>query len=145
MVFCASCMYVRLLMFMLTDLQCTYHWLLYSVRNHPRPVPTISQLPNISIQAYPLLPFHVSIFVVNGIAGLSSGNCGYGTHNACVSQLHKLVVTSVCHTQSVAEEKEVFRGHRISQGWWQRFHQRQNDLGLRRGDNTAYVRIMSKQ
>ena len=43
--------------------------------------------------------------------------------------------------QNVAEEKGVLRGSRISQGWWHRFRLRQNDLTLRRGDNTAYVRM----
>ena len=43
--------------------------------------------------------------------------------------------------QSVAEEKGVLRGMRISPGWWRRFLERQNDLTLRRGDNTAHVRM----
>ena len=43
--------------------------------------------------------------------------------------------------QSVAEEKCVLRGPRVSQGWWRRFLERQSDLTLRRGDNTAHVRM----
>ena len=43
--------------------------------------------------------------------------------------------------QSVAEEKGVLKGTRICQGWWRRFLERQKDLTLRRGDNTAHVRM----
>ena len=43
--------------------------------------------------------------------------------------------------QGVAKEKGLLRGVRISQGWWCRFLERQNDLTLRRGDNTAHVRM----
>ena len=43
--------------------------------------------------------------------------------------------------QGVAKEKGLLRGVRISQGWWRRFLERQNDLTLRRGDNTAHVRM----
>ena len=43
--------------------------------------------------------------------------------------------------QSVATEKGLLRGARISQGWWRRFLERQHDLTLRRGDNTAHVRM----
>ena len=43
--------------------------------------------------------------------------------------------------QNVAEEKGMLRNIRISQGWWHCFRLRQKDLTLRRGDNTAYVRM----
>ena len=43
--------------------------------------------------------------------------------------------------QSVAEEKGILHGSRISHGWWHRFLKRQADLTLRRGDNTAHVRM----
>ena len=43
--------------------------------------------------------------------------------------------------QSVAMDKGILRGHRISQGWWRQFLKRQKDLSLRRGDNCAQVRI----
>ena len=37
--------------------------------------------------------------------------------------------------QSVAKEKGLLRGVRISQGWWHRQH----DLTVRRGDNIAHI------
>ena len=40
--------------------------------------------------------------------------------------------------QSVAEEKGILQGERISEGWWHRFLKRQKQLTLRRGDNTAH-------
>ena len=41
--------------------------------------------------------------------------------------------------QSVAMDKGILRGHRISQGWWHQFLKRQKDLSLRHGDNCAQV------
>ena len=43
--------------------------------------------------------------------------------------------------ESVATEKGILRKDRISQGWWHRFLERQEQLTLRRGDNTAHVRM----
>ena len=43
--------------------------------------------------------------------------------------------------QSVAEEKGILHGSRIGHGWWHRFLKRQTDVTLRRGDNTAHVRM----
>ena len=43
--------------------------------------------------------------------------------------------------ESVAKEKDLLRRNEITQGWWQRFLERQKDLTLRRGDNTAHVRM----
>ena len=43
--------------------------------------------------------------------------------------------------QSVADEKGILRSNRITHGWWQRFIQRQKDSSLRRGDNTAHIRM----
>ena len=43
--------------------------------------------------------------------------------------------------QSVAQEKGLLKVERISEGWWRRFLERQADLSLRRGDNTAHVRM----
>ena len=43
--------------------------------------------------------------------------------------------------QSVAEEKGILHGSRISHGWWHRFLKGQTHLTLRRGDNTAHVRM----
>ena len=39
--------------------------------------------------------------------------------------------------QSVAMDKGILRGHRISQGWRRQFLKRQKDLSLRRGDNCS--------
>ena len=41
--------------------------------------------------------------------------------------------------QSVAEEKGVLKGTRISQVWWRHFLERQKHLTLRGGDNTAHA------
>ena len=41
--------------------------------------------------------------------------------------------------ESVATEKVILRKDRISQGWWHRFLERQEQLTLRRGDNTAGI------
>ena len=43
--------------------------------------------------------------------------------------------------QSVAMDKGILRGYRISQGWWRQFLNRQKHLSLRRGDNCAQVRL----
>ena len=43
--------------------------------------------------------------------------------------------------QSVAMDKGILRGHRISQGWWHQFLKRRKDLSLRRGDNCAQIRM----
>ena len=43
--------------------------------------------------------------------------------------------------QSMAMDKGILRGHRISQGWWHQFLKRQKDLSLRRGDNCAQIRM----
>jgi len=47
----------------------------------------------------------------------------------------------MCSTlhKSVAQEKGLLKAERISEGWWRRFLERQADLSLRRGDNTAHV------
>ena len=43
--------------------------------------------------------------------------------------------------QSVADQKGLLRKDKISSGWWRRFRERQGDLSLRRGDNTASIRM----
>jgi len=43
--------------------------------------------------------------------------------------------------ESCAKAKGVLRKERITQGWWRSFRERQGDLSLRRGDNTAHVRM----
>ena len=43
--------------------------------------------------------------------------------------------------ESVATEKGTLRKDRISQGWWHCSLKRQRQLTLRRGDNTAHVRM----
>ena len=43
--------------------------------------------------------------------------------------------------ESQATHKGVLRKDRISHGWWNRFTTRQGDLSLRKGDNTAHVRM----
>ncbi len=43
--------------------------------------------------------------------------------------------------ESVAMDKGILRGHRISQSWWRQFLKRQKDLSLRHGDNCAQVRM----
>ena len=43
--------------------------------------------------------------------------------------------------EKVAKEKDLLRADEITQGWWRRFLERNNDLTLRRGDNTAHVRM----
>ena len=47
----------------------------------------------------------------------------------------------MCIAQSVAVDKCVLKGSKISEGWWRRFLLRQPDLSLRRGDTTAHVRM----
>ena len=43
--------------------------------------------------------------------------------------------------EGVARDKNILRGTKISQGWWRNFIERQGDLSLRRGDNTAHSRM----
>ena len=43
--------------------------------------------------------------------------------------------------RSVAAEKGILKGSKVTQGWWRRFCERQPDLSLRRGDVTAHVRM----
>ena len=43
--------------------------------------------------------------------------------------------------EGVARDKNILRGTKISQGWWRNFIERQRDLSLRRGDNTAHSRM----
>ena len=43
--------------------------------------------------------------------------------------------------ESVAKGKDILRRNDITQGWWQRFLERQKYLTLCRGDNTAHVRM----
>ena len=45
--------------------------------------------------------------------------------------------------ENVAAEKELLRKGRVTDGWWQRFLERQPNLSLRRGDATAHVRMDS--
>ena len=43
--------------------------------------------------------------------------------------------------ESVAVDKGVLQGTRISEGWWRRFLERQPMLSLRRGDSTAHTQM----
>ncbi len=43
--------------------------------------------------------------------------------------------------ESIAMDKSILRGHRISRGWWRQFLKRLKDLSVRRGDNCAQVRM----
>jgi len=43
--------------------------------------------------------------------------------------------------EKVARDKEVLRKDKISEGWWRKFLERQEDLALRKGDNTAHSRM----
>ena len=43
--------------------------------------------------------------------------------------------------RSVAAEKGILKGSKVTQGWWRRFCERQPYLSLRRGDVTAHVRM----
>lgn len=43
--------------------------------------------------------------------------------------------------RSVAAEKGILKGSKVTQGWWRRSCERQPDLSLRRGDVTAHVRM----
>ena len=43
--------------------------------------------------------------------------------------------------ESVAKEKHILRHDKITQGWWRGFMERQKDLSLRQGDNTAHIRM----
>lgn len=47
----------------------------------------------------------------------------------------------LCIAQSVATNKGMLKGSKISSGWWRRFLERQPDLSLHRGDSTAHVRM----
>ena len=47
----------------------------------------------------------------------------------------------MCIAQSVAVDKGVLKGNKITEGWWRQFLQRQPDLSLRRGDTTAHVHM----
>ena len=42
---------------------------------------------------------------------------------------------------NVACEKNVLQSHRVSDGWWRRFLERQPQLSLHKGDPTAHVRM----
>ena len=44
--------------------------------------------------------------------------------------------------EKVAREKNL-RSHRVSDGWWRRFMERQPHLSLHRGDSTAHIRMDS--
>ena len=43
--------------------------------------------------------------------------------------------------RSVAAEKGVLKGEKVTQGWWRRFCERQPDISLRQGDPTAHIRM----
>jgi len=43
--------------------------------------------------------------------------------------------------QSVADRMGLLKKENINSGWWHHFQERQGNLSLRRGDNTASVRI----
>ena len=43
--------------------------------------------------------------------------------------------------ERVAKDKGILRKQRISQGWWNRFMERQKDLSLRRGESISHVRM----
>ena len=43
--------------------------------------------------------------------------------------------------ESVAQDKGVLKGVKVSDGWWRRFLERQPKLTLRRGDSTVHVRM----
>ena len=43
--------------------------------------------------------------------------------------------------QSTASDKGLLRSECVTEGWWQRFLERQPRLSLRQGDNTAHIRI----
>ena len=61
----------------------------------------------------------------------SCANVGYGKTRKDVMSI----------AQSVADDKGLLRGNRISIGWWRRFLVHQPNLSLRRGDPTAHVRM----
>ena len=61
---------------------------------------------------------------------------------SCASVGYGKTRKDVMHiAEAVGTEKDVLRKDRISQGWWNRFFERQERLTLRRGDNTAHVRM----
>ena len=41
----------------------------------------------------------------------------------------------------MAREKNVLQSHRVSDGWWRQFLERQPQLSLHKGDPTAHVRM----
>jgi len=43
--------------------------------------------------------------------------------------------------EGAARDKEVLKKDKISPGWWRKFLERQDDLTLRKGDNTAHSRM----
>ena len=45
--------------------------------------------------------------------------------------------------ESVAKEKGMLKGERISNGWWRRFLERNPTISLRSGDSTAQVRMQA--
>ena len=47
----------------------------------------------------------------------------------------------MCIAQTTAESKGILRKKVISTGWWRRFMERQNNLVLRKGDSTAFIRM----
>ena len=60
---------------------------------------------------------------------------------SCASVGYGKTRKDVMHiAEAVATEKGVLRKDRISQGWWNRFFDRQEQLTLWCGDNTAHVR-----
>ena len=45
--------------------------------------------------------------------------------------------------ESVAKEKGMLKGERISNGWWRRFLERNPTISLRSGDSTAQVQMQA--
>ena len=43
--------------------------------------------------------------------------------------------------EAVAKQKGLLRKSKVTQGWWREFLKRQDDLSLRKGDNTAHIRM----
>ena len=62
---------------------------------------------------------------------IQSSSVGYGKSRKDVMNI----------AEAVAKEKGLLRKSKITQGWWREFLKRQDDLSLRRGDNTAHVRM----
>lgn len=61
----------------------------------------------------------------------SCANMGYGRTRTDVMGI----------ARSVAAEKGILKGSKVTQGWWRRFCKRQPDLSLHRGDVTAHARM----